>query len=125
VSASTVSVLVVDDDASWRAVLAGWLQQEGFRVVGISRGDWVTSAVETQAADIVILDVQLPGLGGLDVLRALRTRWPDLPVIVTTAFGGPDTEDLARQRGATGYLEKPFRIGELMAEVRRATKAGA
>jgi DNA-binding response OmpR family regulator len=116
------TVLLVDDDAAWRAAVKDWLEGEGFAVVGLSRGEWALTAVETHRADVVVLDVQLPGMGGLDVLRFIRLRWAELPVIVTTAFGGERTADLAHQRGATAYLEKPFRMAELGDEVRRVMK---
>jgi len=114
-----LTVLVVDDDGVWRAALAGWLEREGFRVVGLPRGERVVQAVKICGADAVILDVHLPGLNGLEVLGAVRNMWPQLPVIVTTAFGGVDVAEMARRRGATSYLEKPFRMADLITELRR------
>jgi two-component system C4-dicarboxylate transport response regulator DctD len=116
------TVLVIDDDAAWRSAVKDWLEGDGFRVVGLSRGDWAILAIETHRADVVLLDVQLPGMGGLDVLEFVRLRWPELPVIVTTAFGSADTAHLARRRGATSYLEKPFPMNDLATEVKRVAK---
>lgn len=62
------------------------------------------------------------GLDRGDQIAVVRYRWPDLPVIVMTAFGGSETGELARRRGATGYLEKPFRMSELVTEVERTTR---
>ncbi len=114
-----ITVLLVDDDGAWRAALASWLEHEGYRVFGLPRGDHVAGAIEDRRIDVVVLDVHLPGLDGLDVLADVRRRWPGLPVIVTTAFGGSQTGDVARRRGATSYLEKPFRLEELMTQLRR------
>jgi DNA-binding NtrC family response regulator len=119
-AAQSPTVLLVDDDAAWRVALARWLQGEGMRGIGLSRGEWITSAIETHRPDIVLLDIHLPGLDGLQILEVLRFRWPRLPVVVMTAFGGAETGELARQCGATGYLEKPFRMADLMTELARA-----
>jgi DNA-binding NtrC family response regulator len=113
------TVLVIDDDATWRVTLEWWLERGGFRVVGLSQKEWLTRAAEPPSVDVVVVDIHVPGLDGLEVLTLLRRRWPNVPVIVTTAFGGADVADLARRRGATGYLEKPFRMAELITELRR------
>ncbi len=115
-----LTVLLVDDDGVWRAALASWLEREGFRVLGLSRGDGVATTLETKQVDAMILDVHLAGLDGLEVLAEVRGRWPALPVMVTTAFGGPETGDVARRRGATCYLDKPFPLAELVTQLRRA-----
>lgn len=93
--ARATTVLPVDDDGAWRAVLERVLRSEGMRGIGLDRGDQIA---------------------------VVRYRWPDLPVIVMTAFGGSETGELARRRGATGYLEKPFRMSELVTEVERTTR---
>jgi DNA-binding NtrC family response regulator len=116
------TVLLVDDDGGWRAVLERWLRGEGMRGIGLSRGDQIASAIETHQPDVVLLDIHLHGVDGLQVLEVVRGRWPKLPVIVMTAFGGSETGELARQRGASGYLEKPFRMSDLMSEVERTTR---
>lgn len=118
-STRPTTILVVDDDGGWRAALEDWLRGEGMRGIGLGRGEWVTSAVHTHRPDVVLLDIHLPGLDGLQVLQAIRHRWPDLPVLMMTAFGGREIGDLARQWGATAYLEKPFRMGDLMTELGR------
>jgi DNA-binding NtrC family response regulator len=116
-------VLVVDDDAAWRAAVKTWLEADGFRVVMLGRADWVAHAVEFHHPDVVVLDIHLPGANGLDVLDTVGRRWPTLPVIIMTAFGGPAVGDTARRRGAVGYLEKPFRMTRLVHEIRRVARA--
>jgi DNA-binding response OmpR family regulator len=95
------------------------------RVVQLARAEWITHAVETHRADLVLLDVHLPGLDGVEVLQELRHRWPRLPVFVMTAFGGPDTEALVRRGGAVAYLDKPFRLAELLEHIERVVEARA
>jgi len=119
------TVLLVDDDGDWRAALERWLQGEGMRGIGLGRGEWITSAIETHQPDVVLLDIHLPGLDGLQILEVLRLRWPSLPVVIMTAFGGFETGELARRCGATGYLEKPFRMADLMTELARALEGSS
>ena len=119
---SVLSVLVVDDDDAWRLTLKDWFDREKIHVVGCSHGDWAMTAIQTHHPDIVVLDVQLPGRSGLEVLRSVRHRWPGLPVIVTTAFGGSDVEESAMRMGASAYMAKPFRMEQLLGLVRRIVR---
>jgi DNA-binding response OmpR family regulator len=113
-----LSVVVVDDDTAWLADLETWLAHEGFQVIGISRGEWVVEAVDFHEPDVVVVDLQLPGVDGLEILGQLRRRRPTLPVIVMTAFGGTDVEQRVRRVGAAGYFDKPFRLENLVAAIR-------
>ena len=122
---SGLTLLIVDDDPAWRDALKEWLEREGFRAIMLARADWVVPAVELHRPDVVILDVNLPGASGLDVLGVLERRWPSLPLVIMTAFGGPGIGAEARRLGAAAYLEKPFRMGTLVDEIRRvAASAG-
>ena len=121
---SVVRLLVVDDDPAWRDALKGWLEREGFRAIMLARADWIVPAVELHRPDAVVLDVNLPGVSGLDVLDSLIRRWPALPVLIMTAFGGPGVGDTAHRLGASAYLEKPFRMATLVAEIRRVARPG-
>jgi DNA-binding NtrC family response regulator len=123
--ASGLTLLVVDDDPAWRDALKEWLEREGFRAIMLARADWVVQAVELHRPDVIVLDVNLPGTSGLDVLGAIERRWPSLPVVIMTAFGGPGVGAEARRLGAAAYLEKPFRMATLVDEIRRvAASAG-
>jgi DNA-binding response OmpR family regulator len=119
-----LTVLVVDDDPAWRDALKGWLEREGFRAIMLARADWIVPAVELHHPDVIVLDVNLPGVSGLEVLDGLRRRWPSLPVVIMTAFGGPGVGDTARRLGAAAYLEKPFRMAALVNEIRRVARPG-
>jgi DNA-binding response OmpR family regulator len=120
---SAGTILVVDDDTAWLATLETWLAHDGFRVIGISRGEWVVQAVDFHEPDAVVLDIHLPGADGLDILGQLRRRQPDIPVIVMTAFGGFALEDRARRLGAAGYFDKPFRLSDLVTALRRVRRS--
>jgi DNA-binding response OmpR family regulator len=115
----------VDDDAAWRDALRPWLESEGFRVLMLARGESVVSAVELHQPDVVVLDVELPGANGLEVLASLNRRWQALPVVIMTAFGGPAVANAARELGAAAYLEKPFRVLALVDEIRRVARRRA
>jgi two-component system nitrogen regulation response regulator GlnG len=118
-SLSMLTVLLVDDDPDWRQTLKAGLEREGFRVVALGRAEWLLPAIDLHQPDVVILDVHLPGTSGLDLLGTIGRRWPALFTIVTTAFGGSSVEDVARRRGASAYLDKPFRVSTLLDEIRR------
>jgi DNA-binding NtrC family response regulator len=119
-SLSMLTVLLVDDDPDWRQTLKAGLEREGFRVVALGRAEWLLSAIDLHQPDVVILDVHLPGTNGLDLLGTIGRRWPAIFTIVTTAFGGSSVEGAARRRGASAYLDKPFRVSALLEEIRRA-----
>jgi DNA-binding NtrC family response regulator len=119
------TVLFVDDDSAWRLMLDRWLKAEGLRGIGLARGEWLTHAIERYHPDVLLLDINLPGEDGLEVLENVRRRWPTLPVIVMTAFGGHQTADLARHLGASGYLDKPFPMDHLRAQLTRVTQGDA
>lgn len=120
-----VTALVVDDDPGMRALLRDWLEREGFRVLEESSGERLLALAQGARFDVVILDKEMPGLGGLDVLPAFRRQRPEVPVILVTAFGGARVAEEALKLGAQQYLEKPFQFRALIAAVRAATAAAA
>jgi DNA-binding response OmpR family regulator len=111
------TVLVADDDAEWRTLLRYSLEQAGFQVLEASRGDSALTLAERQPPDVVVLDHEMPGLNGLDVITGLRRRWPTLPIVLTSAFGDPRIVEQAMGRGASRYLDKPFHLAALVAEI--------
>ncbi len=115
-------VLVVDDDPGMRAILREFLAREGFEVAEEPSAERALAvlAIE-QHPEVVILDNQMPGLKGVDALALVRSRWPELPVMLITAFGGPRVEEQARRLGAACYVEKPFRVSELIVQLKRLT----
>lgn len=116
-------VLVVDDDASVRTVVSWQLEADGFTVVEAPDGQRALDSIEGLRPDLVVLDLSLPGVGGLDVLRRVRaaeraTASTALPVIVLSGRDGETDRIIGLDFGADDYLIKPFSPGELAARVR-------
>jgi len=112
-------ILLVDDDPAMRAMLRDFLAGAGFRTQEAADTDELLALVPRVAPAAIILDHELPGDWGLEILSTLRRQWPHIPVIVITAFGGPRLRAEAIRLGAAGYLDKPFRVSELLAVLRR------
>lgn len=110
-------ILVVEDDDLLGAALRAGLAQAGHMPEWVSDGESALAAVRTGGLDAVLLDINLPGLSGLDVLRAIRTR-DDLPVIIMTARDAVDARIEGLDLGADDYIVKPFVLAELMARLR-------
>ena len=107
-------LLVVDDDDDMRALLRRTLESDGYEVTERDRGTHVLEALRDSPFDLIVLDKEMPGLNGLDLLPLLRREFPQLPVVFVTAFGGRQIEASALRLGAASYLEKPFRLGQLL-----------
>ena len=124
-------VLIVDDDQRVRTVVAWQLEADGFAVTEAGDGAAALAQIEHDRPDLVVLDLSLPGVGGLDVLRRVReaegTAAP-LPVIVLSGRSGETDRIIGLDLGADDYLVKPFSPGELAARVRsvlRRARPGA
>ncbi|RNG21691.1 response regulator transcription factor [Streptomyces botrytidirepellens] len=109
-------VLVVDDDPTVAEVVAGYLTRAGFAVDRAADGPGALARADAQWPDLVVLDLMLPGMDGLDVCRALRGRGP-VPVIMLTARGDEDDRILGLEIGADDYVTKPFSPRELVLRV--------
>ena len=118
-------VLVIDDDPDMRHVLRDFLQRSGYRVVEAATGEEGIFAAESERIDVVIVDKEMPGMNGLDVLSFFRHRRPRLPIIFITAFGGREDEDESRRRGAWLYIEKPFRVSTVVDAVQSVLEKSA
>jgi DNA-binding NtrC family response regulator len=113
-------ILVVDDDRVTCRLLGEVLSREGATVVGETDPRRALARIDEEPVDLAILDVQMPEMDGLTLLRGLRERLPALPVIVMTAFGSIDTAVQAVASGAVDYVSKPMNVEEIRALVRRA-----
>ncbi len=114
-------VLVVDDDAAIRTVVRWQLDDDGFRVVEADDGPAALRRIRDDRPSLVVLDLGLPRLGGLDVLRSVRAGQAgrsDLPIIVLSGRSGQTDRIVGLDLGADDYLVKPFSPGELSARVR-------
>jgi two-component system, OmpR family, response regulator CpxR len=115
---SHARVLLVDDDAELTSMLAEYLGREGFEVEIECDGGRAHERAAQLQADLVVLDVMLPGRNGLDVLRALRARDQPPPVLMLTARGDDVDRIVGLELGADDYLPKPFNPRELVARMR-------
>jgi DNA-binding NtrC family response regulator len=120
-SEAPATILVVDDDEQMRAVLRAFLEHEGYRVVERGSAEDAMAALDAVQPDVVILDRVMRGLSGSELLTRLDRRHRAIPVILITAFGGPDVEAEALRRGAASYLEKPFRMSAVVQAIERLT----
>lgn len=116
-TAAPPRVLVVEDEESLLFTLAHSLKREGYAVVTASRGDDGLRLAREQKPDLILLDVMLPGIDGIQVCRMLR-RDSDVPIIMLTALGGESDRVAGLDTGADDYMPKPFGMRELMARVR-------
>ncbi len=114
-------LLVVDDDPPIRRFLRAGLDSEGYRLVECETAADALAQAATRAPDLVLLDLGLPDLDGLEVVRRLR-EWSDVPVIVLSARGQDADKIRALDAGADDYVTKPFSMGELLARVRVALR---
>jgi DNA-binding response OmpR family regulator len=113
-----VRILVIEDEPRILEFLARGLEAEGFSVLGARDGQEGLRLAEKAPCDLVILDLLLPRLDGLSVLRALETARPDLPVVIVSARADLKTKLNGFDLGARDYLTKPFSFDELLARVR-------
>ena len=116
------SVLVVDDLKGVRRVLNSLLSGAGYHVIEAADGQTGLDLIRTEAPDVVLLDIRMPGLDGFQVLERVGPIDPDLPIVMITAYGDIDTAVDAMHRGAHHYLSKPFHHAEVLAVVERAVE---
>lgn len=118
-------VLIIDDEANMRWVLHEALTHAGYTVYGASSGQEALRQMTRSPVDLIILDLKLKGMDGLTTLRHLRERWPEVVVIILTAYGTITTAVEAMQLGATDYLRKPFDVEEVRFKLQRAMERQA
>jgi two-component system KDP operon response regulator KdpE len=116
-------VLVVDDEPPIVRAVAANLRARGYDVLTAATGEAALTAVQTHQPDLVVLDLGLPGIDGLQVLRHLRS-WTMTPVVILTATGGEHDKATALDLGADDYVTKPFGMADLLARVRVALRHG-
>ena len=120
-------VLIVEDDSDIAALIAHYVEKSGYAVETVADGGRALARVRESAPDLVILDLMLPGLNGLEVCRALRAgdKTATLPIIMLTARGEESERVLGLDVGADDYVVKPFSPTELMARVRALLRRAA
>ena len=115
-----VRVLVVDDEPDFVELFASRLQEMGEKVVGVSGGWECLKALEKEEFDVVFLDIKMPGMDGLETLKAIKAEYPLVEVILLTGHGSIDTAVEGMKAGAFDYLLKPADYDELIQKLQAA-----
>jgi DNA-binding NtrC family response regulator len=118
-------ILLVDDNEELLFSLCRTFRNAGYEVSSAADAESALAGLERSVPDVVLTDLRLPGLSGLDILRAVRQRYPRVPVLIVTAFGDEDTQLEAQRLGAYAMLTKPVYREELLRTVSRALAPAA
>jgi two-component system, NtrC family, response regulator AtoC len=119
----TSRIMIVDDEATIRASLVESLSREGYEITAAETGEEALAKCHSMTFDLVITDLKLPGVSGIEILQALRNQGNSTPVIMMTAYGDVDTAVSAMRYGAYDFIPKPFKLGTMKSQVRAALKA--
>ena len=117
-----IRILVVDDEPAIRRALRPPLMELGFQVAEASRGEEALQALRSASCDVVLLDINMPGIGGIETLRRIRAIAPRLPVLMLTVRDDEEDKVEALDLGADDYVTKPFSTRELIARIRSAVR---
>jgi len=120
-AASALPILIVDDDAGQRSLLETFLRSRGYRTESAVSGKEALQVLQGKKFAMMISDVRMPGISGIETLRRVRQEQPTLPVLLVTAFADIRSAVAAMRDGAVNYLAKPIDLDELLATVRQAT----
>src|SRR5579871_6048965 len=117
-----IKILVVDDEPAIRRALRPPLMELGFQVAEASRGEEALQTLRGAPYDVVLLDLNMPGIGGMETLRRIRAFAPRMPVLMLTVRDQEEDKVEALDRGADDYITKPFSTRELIARIRSAVR---
>lgn len=112
------TVMIVEDDAATRRLYRFLLANSGYNVVEAEDGVVALERLATHPSELIVTDMNMPRMNGMELVRSVRQTHPDVYVIMVTAFGTPDTEKQAYRAGVNEYLMKPFDFEELEERVR-------
>jgi len=115
-------VLIVDDETSIRRALHATLQSMGFEIMEAPNGEAAVEMVRSSAYDVVLLDINMPGMGGMNACREIRRLLPGLGIVMVTVRDSEDDKVQALDSGADDYVTKPFQVRELAARIRAAVR---
>lgn len=114
-------LMFVDDEEELVSALVERLELRGIDAIGVTSGDEALEHLREESFDVVIIDVKMPGIGGLEVLRTVSRRYPNVKVILMTGHGSAKDSEIGRRLGAVAYLQKPVDLEDLLATIERAT----
>ena len=115
------TILLIDDEPQIRRVLRATLTAQGAKVLDAQNGEDALELLRVQTVDLILLDMNMPGLGGLETCRAIRNAW-DVPIIIVSVRDSDRDKVEALDAGADDFVSKPFSIDELMARIRAALR---
>ena len=113
------AILIVEDEAKMRRLLELNLGEDGFTTLSAGDAETGLNLLRENTVDLVLTDLKLPGMSGLEFLQAVKRQNPSLPVVVMTAFGTVETAVEAMKAGASDYVLKPFSLTEMRMKIRR------
>jgi len=116
-------ILITEDDEEMRSLLKDFFEEEGFETDLVSNGVDALQKLAKEHFDLIITDIRMPGLTGLDILPGIKRLRPDASVIVITAFGSDEVYRKSLERGATAYLEKPIHFSKLKGMIHKVVSA--
>jgi DNA-binding NtrC family response regulator len=117
---TSITVLAVDDEPMMRSLLEKILTRDGYKIVTAEDGEEALKVLEKQPVSIVISDIKMPKLNGFDLLKVIKSKYPEIGVIMMTAYGDTFTVKDALLLGADEYITKPFKSFEISLVVERA-----
>lgn len=116
----SINILIVDDEAMMRDLLSKILQREGFSTLSVENGESALEVMRAESIDLIITDIKMPKMDGFQLLKRLKQDYPDVGVIIMTAYGDTYTVRDALLLGADEYVTKPFKSHEVALVVERA-----
>jgi DNA-binding NtrC family response regulator len=115
-----LKLLFVDDEEELVSTVVERLELRGIDAVGVTSGDEALQELHEGSFDVVVIDVKMPGIGGLDVLRTISRLHPEIKVILMTGHGSAKDSEIGRRLGAVAYLQKPVDLEDLLTTVEQA-----
>lgn len=118
------TILLVDDEPAILRALQVALDAHDYATIAVTTGEQAVARASERRLDLIVLDLGLPGIGGLEVIRRVRTFLPTMPILVLSAHGDDETKVSALDLGADDYVAKPFSMPELLARIRASLRHG-
>ncbi len=123
-SNSSAHILIIDDDQEMRSLLKELLEEEGFETACARSGSDALREIAGRSFDLIITDIEMRGLTGLDILPEMKKLQPEASIIVMTSFANEEVRRRSLEKGAAGYLEKPIHTKKLKALIHEMLFAG-
>lgn len=118
------TILIIDDEASMRNLFTKMLSRDGYKVFESSDGEGGLKLLSKENIDLLLLDLRLPGIQGMDVLRRIRKEGMNVPVIVITGYGSDEGEKEAKGLGIIDYVHKPFSLAYMKDLIKETLEGG-